>query len=36
MGRFEEGTQGACWLKVIGKSGGPDHITRIHASCAPD
>src|ERR1700752_3459211 len=41
MGRFEEGTQGAFWLKVIGKSGGReriviDHITRIHASCAPD
>jgi hypothetical protein len=41
MGRFEEGTQGAFWLKVIGKSGGHeriviDHITRIHASCAPD
>jgi hypothetical protein len=41
MGRFERGTQGAFWLKVIGKSGGReriviDHITRIHASCAPD
>jgi hypothetical protein len=41
MGRFEEGTQGAFWLKVIGKSGGReriviDHITRIHESCAPD
>jgi hypothetical protein len=41
MGRFEKGTQGAFWLKVIGKSGGReriviDHITRIHASCAPD
>jgi len=41
MGRFEKGTQGAFWLKVIGKSGGKeriviDHITRIHASCAPD
>src|SRR5215207_10554371 len=41
MGRFEEGTQGAFWLKVIGKSGGReriaiDHITRIHPSCAPD
>jgi hypothetical protein len=40
MGRFEKGTQGAFWLKVIGKSGGReriviDHITRIHASCAP-
>jgi 2,4-diaminopentanoate dehydrogenase len=41
MGQFEKGTQGAFWLKVIGKSGGReriviDHITRIHASCAPD
>src|SRR5690349_5852726 len=41
MGRFEKGTQGAFWLKVIGKSGGRerviiDHITRIHRSCAPD
>src|SRR6202171_4789990 len=41
MGRFEKGTQGAFWLRVIGKSGGReriviDHITRIHASCAPD
>ncbi len=41
MGRFEKGTQGAFWLKVIGKSGGReriviDHITRIDASCAPD
>jgi hypothetical protein len=41
LGRFEKGTQGAFWLKVIGKSGGReriviDHITRIHASCAPD
>src|SRR3954452_11686118 len=41
MGPFEKGTQGAFWLKVIGKSGGReriviDHITRIHASCAPD
>jgi 2,4-diaminopentanoate dehydrogenase len=41
MGRFEKGTQGAFWLKVIGKSGGReriviDHITRIHASCGPD
>jgi 2,4-diaminopentanoate dehydrogenase len=40
MGRFEKGTQGAFWLKVIGKSGGReriviDHITRIHPSCAP-
>jgi hypothetical protein len=41
MGPFEKGTQGAFWLKVIGKVGGReriviDHITRIHASCAPD
>jgi 2,4-diaminopentanoate dehydrogenase len=41
MGPFEKGTQGAFWLKVIGKSGGKeriviDHITRIHESCAPD
>ena len=41
MGRFEKGTQGAFWLKVIGWSGGKqriviDHITRIHPSCAPD
>src|SRR6476469_10833555 len=41
MGQFESGTQGAFWLKVIGKSGGReriviDHITRIHESCAPD
>jgi hypothetical protein len=41
MGRFEKGTQGAFWLKVIGKAGGReriviDHITRIHESCAPD
>ncbi|AGB20663.1 putative dihydrodipicolinate reductase-like protein [Mycobacterium sp. JS623] len=40
MGRFEKGTQGAFWLKVIGKSKGRerviiDHITRIHRSCAP-
>jgi hypothetical protein len=40
MGRFEKGTQGAFWLKVIGKSGGReriviDHVTRIHPSCAP-
>ena len=41
MGRFDTGTQGAFWLKVIGKAGGReriviDHITRIHPSCAPD
>ncbi len=40
MGPFEKGTQGAFWLKVIGKVGGReriviDHITRIHPSCAP-
>ncbi|MDT5177182.1 MAG: hypothetical protein QOJ95_1380 [Mycobacterium sp.] len=40
MGQFEQGTQGAFWLKVIGWSGGRkrvviDHITRIHPSCAP-
>lgn len=41
MGPFEKGTQGAFWLKIIGKAGGReriivDHITRIHPSCAPD
>jgi 2,4-diaminopentanoate dehydrogenase len=41
MGTFDQGTQGAFWLKVIGKVGGReriviDHITRIHPSCAPD
>lgn len=41
MGHFEAGTQGAFWLKVIGKVAGRpriviDHITRIDASCAPD
>ena len=41
MGRFEKGTQGAFFLKVIGWSGGKqrvviEHITRIHESCAPD
>ena len=41
LGRFEQGTQGAFWLKVIGWSGGRqrvviEHITRIHPSCAPD
>jgi len=41
MGRFEAGTQGAFWLKVIGKVEGRariviDHITRIDASCAPE
>lgn len=41
MGHFEAGTQGAFWLKVIGKVNGRpriviDHITRIDPSCAPD
>lgn len=41
MGHFEAGTQGAFWLKVVGKVAGRprvviDHITRIDASCAPD
>jgi 2,4-diaminopentanoate dehydrogenase len=41
MGRFDEGTQGAFWLKVIGWSGGRqrviiEHITRIDPTCAPD
>ncbi|WP_319458068.1 MULTISPECIES: dihydrodipicolinate reductase [unclassified Mycobacterium] len=41
MGRFDAGTQGAFWLKVIGWSCGTkrviiEHITRIHPSCAPD
>lgn len=40
MGRFEAGTQGAFYLRVIGWSGGRarvivEHITRIHPSCAP-
>lgn len=40
MGRFEKGTQGAFFLKVIGWSGGRqrvvvEHVTRIHASVAP-
>ena len=40
MGTFEQGTQGAFYLKVIGWSGGRqrvviEHITRIHPSCAP-
>jgi hypothetical protein len=40
MGRFEKGTQGAFWLKIIGWSGGKerivvDHITRIDPACAP-
>jgi 2,4-diaminopentanoate dehydrogenase len=41
MGHFEKGTQGAFWLKIIGKSAGRqrivvEHITRIDARCAPD
>lgn len=41
MGRFEKGSQGAFFLKVIGWSGGKqrvvvEHVTRIHPSCAPD
>ncbi|MDV3126103.1 dihydrodipicolinate reductase [Mycobacterium sp. 21AC1] len=41
MGRFEQGTQGAFYLKVIGWAGGRErivieHITRIDPSCAPD
>lgn len=41
MGHFEQGTQGAFWLKIIGSAGGReriviDHITRIDPSCAPD
>jgi hypothetical protein len=40
MGRFEKGTQGAFWLKVIGWSGSRqrivvEHVTRIHPDCAP-
>jgi hypothetical protein len=40
MGRFEKGTQGAFFLKVIGWSGGKqriviEHVTRIDPSCAP-
>jgi len=40
MGRFEKGTQGAFFLKVIGWSGGRqrviiEHITRIDPTCAP-
>lgn len=41
MGRFERGTQGAFWLKIIGWADGRqriviDHITRVDPSCAPD
>ncbi|MEH3141033.1 MAG: dihydrodipicolinate reductase [Mycobacterium kyogaense] len=40
MGRFEKGTQGAFFLRVIGWAGGTqrvivEHITRIHPTCAP-
>ncbi|BBX19197.1 dihydrodipicolinate reductase [Mycolicibacterium duvalii] len=40
MGRFEKGTQGAFYLRVVGWSGGRarvvvEHITRIHPACAP-
>ncbi|MBI5336383.1 MAG: dihydrodipicolinate reductase [Mycolicibacterium rufum] len=40
MGRFDKGTQGAFFLRVIGWSGGVqrvivEHITRIDPSCAP-
>lgn len=40
MGRFEKGTQGAFFLKVIGWSAGVqrvivEHITRIDPGCAP-
>ena len=41
MGHFEQGTQGAFRLQVIGWAGGTEriiieHITRIDPSCAPD
>ncbi|KWX56763.1 dihydrodipicolinate reductase [Mycobacterium sp. NAZ190054] len=41
LGRFEKGTQGAFFLRVIGWSGGRrrvvvEHITRIDPACAPD
>ncbi|MET7982062.1 MULTISPECIES: dihydrodipicolinate reductase [unclassified Streptomyces] len=41
MGEFEAGTQGAVRFEVRGIVGGEpriviEHITRIHASCAPD
>jgi len=40
MGRFDAGTQGAFFLRVVGWVGGErrvivEHITRIHPSCAP-
>ncbi len=41
LGRFEAGTQGAFYLKVIGWADGKqrvvvEHITRIDPNCAPD
>jgi hypothetical protein len=41
MGKFEAGTQGAVRFEVQGIVGGEpriviEHVTRIHASCAPD
>jgi len=41
MGQFEAGTQGAIRFEVQGIVGGEprivvEHVTRIHASCAPD
>jgi len=41
MGEFEAGTQGAIRFEVQGVVGGEpliviEHVTRIHASCAPD
>jgi hypothetical protein len=41
MGRFDAGTQGAMRFEVQGIVGGrprivAEHVTRIHASCAPD
>ncbi|MFI6293469.1 dihydrodipicolinate reductase [Nonomuraea sp. NPDC050790] len=41
MGKFEAGTQGAVRFEVQGVVGGApriviEHVTRIHASCAPD
>jgi 2,4-diaminopentanoate dehydrogenase len=40
MGRFEKGSQGAFFLKVIGWAGGKqrvvvEHVTRIDPACAP-
>jgi hypothetical protein len=41
MGEFAAGTQGAVRFEVLGIVGGEpriviEHVTRIHASCAPD